>query len=65
MEYFKFCLKETKILSICAIASEIGVDVKWLIVLTVYVYVFYSQMKNSEQFYTFPGDTMHCKNLSL
>ena len=65
MEYFKFCLKERKILSICTIASEIEIKVKRLIVLTVYVYVFYSQMKNSEQFYTFPGDTMHCKNPSL
>ena len=65
MEYFKFCLKERKILSICTIASEIEIKAKWLIVLTVYVYVLYSQMKNSEQFYTFPGDTMHCKNPSL
>lgn len=65
MKYFKFCLKGRKILSIWTIAGEIEIKAKWLIVLTVYVHVFYSWMKNSEEFYTFPGYTMHCKNLSL
>lgn len=49
MEYFKFCLKGRRILLIWTIASEIEIKAKWLIVLTVYVYVFYSWIKNSEE----------------